>query len=266
MRPAHCALFATLLLSALPARAGVAEEQGLSEAEGVYCESEVTVIENRLRVFRAQGLSPAEQRRRNADPQARLAECRAHFKDLRRGDAEDELVRAEVSRRMPPAGGEVQRARLEREVRLERARAKPASALRPDERALLAEEAASRARAREEAERQSDPRLRRMALSGQFCLAERDLERLRAERDADERLAGLGDDRSRGYFLRGEIHRLEEVAAETRGALAPVGGALPCTSPPVAAVARCLALGRQRAGADEACQDEEVGALLRALR
>jgi hypothetical protein len=250
----------------LPARAGVAEDLGLSEAEAVFCESEVSVIENRLRVFRAQGLSPAEQKRRNAEPQARLQECRVRFRDLRRADAEDEEVRAEVERRMPPSGGEVQRARIEREVRLERARAKPAGALRPEERRLLTEEAAADARAREAIERRRDLRFRRPALSAQLCLAERDLARLRQEQQAEDRLAGVGGDRNRIYFLRGEMRRLDEVAGEARGALGRAGGPLPCSEPRVAEVARCLDLGPERARADEGCADEEIDALVRSVR
>jgi hypothetical protein len=262
-RPAAC--LAALAL-AVPARAAVAEELGLSEAEAVFCESEVRVIENRLRVFRAQGLSPAEQKRRNAEPQARLQECRARFRDLRRSDAEDEEVRAEVERRMPPSGSEVQRARIEREVRLERARAKPPAALRPEERRLLAEEAAAQARAREAIERRRDARFRRPALSAQLCQAERDLGRLRKEQEAETRLAGVGGDRNRLYFLRGEIHRLEEVASDTRAALGRAGGPLPCSEPRVAEVARCLDLGPESARSDEGCADEQIEALLQSLR
>jgi hypothetical protein len=261
-------LVATLAALALPppARGGVAEDLGLSEAEAVFCESEVSVIENRLRIFRAQGLSPAEQKRRNAEPQARLQECRARFRDLRRGDAEDEEVRAEVERRMPPSGGEVQRARIEREVRLERARARPPGALRPEERRLLAEEAATEAKARGEAERRRDPRFRRPALSAQLCRAQRELARLRQEQEAEARLAGVGADRNRAYYLRSEVHRVEEVAADARGALAPIGGPLPCSEPRVAEVARCLDLGPERARADEGCADDEIAALVQSVR
>ncbi|HET9597759.1 MAG TPA: hypothetical protein VFP65_19375, partial [Anaeromyxobacteraceae bacterium] len=115
-------------------------------------------------------------------------------------------------------------------------------------------------------DRRRDVRFRRPALSAQVCLAERDLARLRQEQDAENRLAGVGGDRNRVYFLRGEIHRLEEVAGEARGALGRAGGPLPCSEPRVAEVARCLDLGPERARADEGCADEEIDALVRSVR
>jgi hypothetical protein len=255
---------ALALLGAAPAaRAGLAEDLGMSEAEAVYCESELAVVQNRLRIFRAQGLPPAEQRRRNAAAEASVYDCRRRYRELQKADVEDEAVRAEVARRLPPNAGEVQRDRAEREVRLERARAKPRSALRDDERKLLAAEEDRIRRERAEADRVRDPRFRRPAVSALLCLHQRQLARARTERADEERL-GVAD-RNRAYYLKGEIRRLEENVAAEREELAGVGGPMACSEPRVAALERCAAIGSARAREDETCQSDELQDLVRVL-
>ena len=252
-----------LAASPPPARAGVAEDLGMSDAEAVYCESEVAQVENRLRIFRAQGLSPAEQRRRNAGAEENVADCRRRFHELRKADEDDEAVRAEVARRLPPNAGEVQRDRAEREVRLERARAKPRSALRDDERKLLTAEEERVHRERAEVERVRDPRFRRPAVSAMLCLHQRQLSRARTERAEVERL-GIAD-KNRVYYLKGEIRRLEENVAGEREELSRVGGPLPCSEPRVASLERCAAMGSARARDDEMCSSEELQELVHVL-
>src|SRR6266542_2871991 len=125
---------AALASSSTRARAAVADELGLSEGEASFCRSQLAVLENRQRIFAKQRLPPDEARRRNAEPLAALAECRRRYQVSRRADEEERALREEVVRRVPDGGTDAARERVEREVRLERARAKAPSALGPDER------------------------------------------------------------------------------------------------------------------------------------
>src|SRR6266545_1716641 len=96
---------AALASSSTRARAAVADELGLSEGEASFCQSQLAVLENRQRIFAKQRLATDEAR----------------------------ALREEVARRVPDGATDAARERVEREVRLERARAKAPSALGPDE-------------------------------------------------------------------------------------------------------------------------------------
>lgn len=251
-----------LLLAAV--RAAADAEPPATEAR--FCEREITALKQRARIFREQGLPPAEVRRQNAPYEKYLAECRKRFRQEQRWQAEEERTLREIADRTPPGATQLQRAAVEREVRLRRARQRKGEELSPAERKLLAEAEAADAARREADGAARDPALLRRLLSAERCAYAAIGERARAGIAEEERLAGLGSaDRTRSYYLQGEARRSEEVLARNAPELEKVGGPLPCADEQVAPVALCVeaeASGR----AEPACERPDMGRLLRVLR
>jgi len=243
----------------------LARERGLGPEEQRFCAAELRAIAQRLRLFEAQGLSPAERRKRTAPAETALGDCHARFRQARRHEEERRRVAEEIVARTPVEANELERARIAREVRIARVRARRGADLSPEERALLAEADAEEGRRREVEARARDPQLHRQLLSGERCAHAARLDRHRRELAEEERLAALGGgERQRGYFLRAEARREEEVLERNRAELARVGGPLPCGDPVVLRVAQCIE--GQLAGREEAgCQSEEMRAALRLL-
>ncbi len=107
MRSPRRRLLLTALVSlagpALP-RAEITDGRQLSAAEATFCESEVMVLEGRVRLYRAQGLSDSEMRQRNAAPERMLRECLARYRAQRReADARAGEEVAKASGRRDPA-------------------------------------------------------------------------------------------------------------------------------------------------------------------
>lgn len=251
-----------LLLAA--ARAAADAEPPATEAR--YCEREATALKQRARIFREQGLSPAEIRRQNAPYEQYLAECRKRFQQELRWQAEERRTLQEIADRTPPGATQLQRAGVEREIRLRRARQRRREELSPAERKLLAEADAADAARREADDAARDPALRRRLLSAERCAYAAAGERARAGIAEEERLAGLGSaDRTRSYRLQGERRRAEEVLARNGPELEKAGGPLPCDDGQVAPVALCIE-AEASARAEPACEQPEMGRLLRILR
>ena len=234
--------------------------------EAQFCAPELSALKQRARIFREQGLSPAEVGRQNAPYERFLAECRQRFRLEQRWRAEELRTLKEIADRTPPEATQLQRARIDREVRLRRARQRKREELSPAERELLAGAEAADAARREAEAAARDPALRRRLLSAERCAYDALGERARAGMAEEERLAGLGaGDRTRTYYLQGERKRAEEVLARNAPELEKVGGPLPCDDGQVAPVALCVeAEASERA--EPACERPEMVQLLRILR
>jgi len=243
----------------------LARERSLGPDEQLFCAAELRAIAQRLRLFEAQGLPPAERRKRNAPAETALGDCRARFRQARRHDEERRHVQEEIVARTPVGANELERARIAREVRVARARARKEADLLPEERTLLAEADAEEGRRRETEARARDPRLYRQLLSGERCAHAGRLERHRRELAEEDRLSTLGGgDRQRGYFLQAEVKRDEEVLERNQAELARAGGPLPCSDPVVLRVAQCID-GQIEGREEPVCRSEELRAALRLL-
>lgn len=255
-----------LLPIALALAAARAAAEGSPPAtEAQYCASDLSALKQRARILREQGLSPAAVRKQNAPYEQFLAECRQRFRLEQRWQAEEQRILREIADRTPPEATQLQRARIDREVRLRRARLRKPQELSPAERKLLAEAEADDAVRREAETAARDPVLLRRLLSAERCAHAALGERARAGIAEEDRLAGLGSgDRTRTYYLQGERKRAEEVLARNAPELEKVGGPLPCADEHVAPVALCVeaeASGR----AERGCERPEMGQLLRIL-
>lgn len=253
----------TLAALLLPAAARAAEPLGSEESE--FCKLELEALGRRARLFVSQGLPPAEVKKRNAPFEQHLLDCRARWKEQLRARGDEQRLLEEIARRAGPDANELQRSRVEREVRLEFARRKRPAERTPAERELLAGADAEAAERRAAEARARDPVLLRQLRSALHCAHARRRDRWRDEIAEEERLSSLGGgDRQRLYFLRAELRRDEEVLAANAPDLAAVGGPLPCAEPRVAQLAHCIevqASGRE----DPACETEAARASLRLL-
>ncbi len=263
MGPALAAALSGALLTAAPGPGG----RALSAEESAFCALEVAAIEKRARIFAEQGLPPAEVRRQNAAYEVHLAECRQRYRADQRFREEERRTLEEIASRTPPDANEVERARIDREIRVRRARQRRPDERSPAERRLL-EDVAEEEGARRAAEASArDPLLRRQLLSAERCAHAARRDRARDGIAEEERLAALGNgDRTRLYFLRSELRRDEQVLARNAPELAAAGGALPCTDAQVAAVAHCVEQQAGGDGPDPDCEADGMENLLRILR
>lgn len=259
------ALASALLPGAVVAVAASGAEAPPPSDEAGFCQLEIGALEQRARLFRSQGLSQAEVKRRNAPFEQHLADCRARWREELRARDEEQRIAQEIARRAGADANEVQRAQASRQVRLEHARRKRAEERTPAERTLLAEAAAEESSLRAAETQARDPMLRRRLLSALHCAHVRRRDRWRAELAEEERLSSMGGgDRQRLYFLRAELKRDEEVVAENAPGLAALGGPLSCSDAHVAPVAHCIEM--QTAGREEAaCAADSMQAVLRLL-
>lgn len=253
----------TLAALLVPAAALASEPLGSEEAE--FCKLELEALARRARLFVGQGLPPAEVKRRNAPFEQHLLDCRARWREELRARGEEQRLGEEIARRAGPDANELQRARAEREVRLEHARRKRPAERTAAEQRLVGEADAELAERRAAEARARDPALLRQLRSALHCAHSRRRDRWRAEIAEEERLSTLGGgDRQRLYFLRAELRRDEEVLAGNAPDLAAVGGALPCSEPHVAQLALCIEA--QAGGREEtSCETEAVRGNLRLL-
>ena len=251
--------FAVLLAAAMApaaARGGVVEERALAEAEARACEARVAEVEARRRLVETGAdlhrdpLAAAEVALEVCVERQRLAASRAD---------EEIGIRREVARRLTPRDDSPERrAELERQVRLERARAKPAGRRSAADEALLAGESARAAAAERDRRWALDPTVRRTALSASLCRAEQERQLAAGALDL-ARDSGDGD-RTAGYAAQSRLRRAQEVVAGLRGEAAALGGPLPCTESLVWLLTRCLDGGVER---PVACEDEGLQPFIR---
>jgi hypothetical protein len=212
-----------------PPAAGV---PALTEEEKEECSGEIRMVENRRRLFTAQGLSEPEQRRRNVQAEAALTDCVRAYRERKRRDA------VEPPGARHAAGPEdVERQGRERRAKLDAARAR-------------------------------DPRYMRPALSGLVCQLSDARERALAGIDEESRFEKLGSepDRQRLYRLQGDVRRAETALANARRDVVAFGGPMRCGEGVVPVLAHCIAAASGDEARDSGCGAEEVQQYLRLLK
>ena len=243
----------------------------LSEEEREFCEDEVRLVENRQKIFQAQGLSAAEIARRNADPLRELSECRGRFRKNQAKAAEARQDMAEARRRAGPDATEVEREKVWREIRRERLGSKSPASLTAEEKAELAagmaEEMAATHAALDSAHSR-DPAFMRMVHSALSCLhgsRKEELDRLIA---SEEALVKVGSgDKLRLYTLRSQVRESEEVLARSNeAARSYASGLQSCTDHRVAIVTHCFGSAMAGKRSEPGCESEEMQQYIRFVR
>jgi hypothetical protein len=263
-------LLATLALAAPRPGAAASPTDGMSEEEKASCASEVEVLENRARVFAAQGLPAADAAKKN-EPQMRdLRECRERFQADERRAAEQRQDLQEAARRAGPNATELERERAWREVRRERLASKKPSSLTDAEKAELAagmgDELRTTHQTRDEAH-QRDPQFMRVVYSAVACYQGGRRSEIKDAIASEEAMLKVGSgDRQKLYALRSELRQAEEVLERNAEASRGIPNGLDkCTAPNVAVVSHCLA-ARFAGTREPACDPEEIQQYVRFVR
>ncbi len=225
-RLAILAAMAAAAEAALAAPAARGTAAPLTEDERAACADEISVLENRRRLFRSEGLSGPEQARRNAAAEKALQDCRRGLEERRREEAERAARKPQL----------VEHERRERQRRLDAEHAREAIFMRPAHSGMICYHYARKARARsslDEEERSSKP--------------------------------GKAD-RKRSYRARTDLARAEQGIAAAHRSIAPFGPPIACDDRTVSVLAHCIAVGNGDLPEDGGCGSEEVQQYLRLLR
>ncbi len=262
----------TLAVAGAPRAARPAStEPQLSDEEKAFCEAELDVVDRRKRLFEAQKLSAAEIARKNEPQVGALVECRDRFRAQQRRADEEKQDLEEAARRAGPNATEKERERAWREVRRERLASKSRSSLTAEERAELAagtpEEISATHSALDTAHAQ-DSAFMRTVHSALACYHSDRKAELERQISSEQALVKLGSgDRQRLYALRSELRQSEEVLERSREEARRFPAGLErCTTPAVAVLAHCLAIGFQDKRTEPACESEEIQQYVRFVK
>lgn len=260
-----------LLLAAVAAAPAAGQVPALSAEERSFCESEATVVENRQKVFEAQGLSAKEIAARNRQELKFLDECRGRFRAQKRRALEEREDMAEVERRLGPNATERERERLWRQIRRERIASRDPGSLTPEERAELAagmKDELLKTHQALDAAHARDPAFMRVVHSALACYHGDLKYELENAISSEESMLKLGSgDRQKLYSLKSELRASDEVLERSREAARKYPGGLDrCTSPTVAVLAHCLAIRFDDARREPACESEEIQQYIRLVK
>ncbi len=259
------------LLLALGAAPASGQTASLSPEERSFCESEVTVVENRQRLFAAQGLPAKEIAARNRQQVKLLDECRGRFRAQQRRAEEERQDMADVERRAGPNATERERERLWRQIRRERIASRDPDSLTPEEKAELAagmKDELAKTHAALDAAHARDPAFMRVVHSALACYHGDLKYELENEISSEESMLKLGTgDRLKLYAMKSELRASEEVLQRSKEAAARYQSGLErCTSPTVAVLAHCLAIRFDDARREPACESEEIQQYIRLVK
>jgi hypothetical protein len=266
-------LAAALLAAAAPRVAGAADDAAAARQaeENAACADDIRMVENRRKLFAAQGLSPAEISGKNAQAEAAVAECRAKFRREKQSEIDFAADEAEALARAGAKATPEQKMRAWKEVRRERLATKRASELTPDERAELAAGEGDEMKATHKAMDQAhanDPSFMRIAHSALSCYHGQRKARLDGQIQEEESLLKLGTgDRQRYYTLVSDRKNSEGVLEQIAAAAARYpGGLARCEDRQIAVLAHCISIRFEGAKRQASCDAEEIQQYLRLVK
>jgi hypothetical protein len=271
---AVAALLATVTTVAFAAPALPAQKPSvapISDEERAYCARELSVVEQRRRIFEAQGLAPAEIARKNESDEQAVTECRRRYKREQRRVVEELAEQDEIARRAGPNPTEIELDRVTREVRRERLAAKSPADLTPGEKAELAagmQEEMAATHAMMDTVHARDPVFMRQVHSALACYHGDRAEILSASVQEEQTHLKLGSgDRQKLYALQSELRQSREVLSRSREAARQwSGGLLRCSDPQTAILAHCLAIRFEGRKSEPACDSEEIQQFIRFVK
>jgi len=198
----------------------------LTEDERAACAGEISVLDNRKKLFQSEGLPAAEQQRRNAAAEQALEDCRRDLEERWRREGERAAKKPLL----------VEYERRERQRKLDAEHARDATFMRPAHSGMVCYHFARKARA-------------------QASLAEE--ERLARLGKPDKR---------KFHYARTELTHAEEGLAASHRSIARFGTPIRCDDRTVSVLAHCIAVGNGDLPEDKDCGMEEVQQFLRLLR
>lgn len=270
---APATLFLSLVALAPPTRSVAADDAAAARQaeENAYCADDLRMVENRRKLFAAQGLPPGEIAAKNAQAEQAVGDCRRRFRKEKQSEIDFSADEAEALQRSGPKATPEQKMKAWKEVRRERLAAKPPSDLTPEERTELAagegEEMNATHKAMDVAHA-NDRSFMRIAHSALACYHGQRKQRLVAQISEEEAMLKLGTgDRQRYYTLVSERKNsegvLEQVAAAATGY---AGGLVRCEDRKVAVLAHCLAIQAEGGRRQPSCDAEEIQQYLRLVK
>jgi hypothetical protein len=267
------AVVTAVWLAAVPAPVRAADDAAAARQaeENAYCADDLRMVENRRKLFAAQGLSAGEIAVKNAQAEQAVADCRRKFRREKQSEADFAADEAEALQRAGPKATPEQRLKAWKEVRRERLAAKSPSELTPEERTELAagegEEMNATHKAMDVAHSR-DPAFMRIAHSALSCYHTARRARLSAQLSEEESLLKLGTgDRQRFYTLQSDRKISDEVLKQVSAAAARYpGGLLRCEDRQIAVLAHCLALRLEGGKRQASCDAEEIQQYLRLVK
>jgi hypothetical protein len=255
------------------ARAAPADDAAAARQaeENAYCADDLRMVENRRKLFAAQGLSAGEIAAKNAQAEQAVADCRRRFRREKQSELDFAADEKEALERAGPKATPEQRMKAWKEVRRERLAAKSPADLTPEERTELAagegEEMVATHKAMDQAHA-NDPAFMRIAHSALACFHGQRRTRLASQIAEEENLLKLGTgDRQRFYTLKSDKKTSDEVLkkVETAAARYP-GGLARCEDRQIAVLAHCLALRQEGGRRQQSCEAEEIQQYLRLVK
>jgi hypothetical protein len=265
---------AALLAAAAPVTPAAPQKPSaapLSDEEKAYCARELTVVEQRRRIFEAQGLPPAEIARKNESEEQAMTECRRRYKLEQRRVVEEQAEQDEIARRAGPNPTEIELDRVTREVRRERLAAKRPADLTPEEKAELAagmQEEMAATHAMMDTVHARDPAFMRQVHSALACYHGDRAEMLSASVQEEQTHVKLGSgNRQKLYALQSDLRQSQEVLSRSReAARGYAGGLLRCSDARTAILAHCLAIRFEGRKSEPACESEEIQQYVRFVK
>lgn len=258
-----------LVALAAPGAGRAAEDPARQAEENAYCADDLRMVENRRKLFAAQGLSPGEISAKNAQAEQAVAECRRRFRREKQAEIDFAADEAEALLRAGPKATPEQKIKAWKEVRRERLAAKSPSELTPEERSELAagegEEMKATHRAMDVAHA-NDPAFMRISHSALSCYHTQRKQRLDGQIAEEENLLKLGTgDRQRFYTLVSDRKTSEGVLQQI-GAVTYAGGLMRCEDRKIAVLAHCLAIRLEGGKRQPSCEAEEIQQYLRLVK
>jgi hypothetical protein len=270
---APLALAATTLALAAPAPARAANDAAAARQaeENASCADEIQMVENRRKLFAAQGLSPGEIAVKNAQAEVAVADCRKKFRREKQAEVDFAADEAEALQRAGPKGTPEQKMRAWKEVRRERLAAKSPGELTAEERTELAAGESDEMKATHramDAAHANDPAYMRVAHSALACYHGDRKAKLTGLIQEEENLLKLGTgDRQRYYGLVSDRTQSETVLQQVGTAAARYPGGLSrCEDRRIAVLSHCLALRLEGGKRQPSCEAEEIQQYLRLVK
>ncbi|MGB8931555.1 MAG: hypothetical protein WCC48_09955 [Anaeromyxobacteraceae bacterium] len=262
-----------LLALVPPVSAAAADDAAAARLaeENAYCADDLRMVENRRKLFAAQGLSAAEISSRNAQAEQAVAECRRKFKREKQAELDYAADEKEAIERAGPKATAEQRMKAWKAVRRERLAARSPSELTPEERTELAAGEGEEMKATHKAmdvAHANDPAFMRYSHSALACYHGSRQRRLAAQISEEENLLKLGTgDRQRYYTLVSDKKTSDGVLQQVEAAAARYpGGLIRCEDRKIAVLAHCLAIRLEGGKRQPSCEAEEIQQYLRLVR
>lgn len=256
-----------------PSAAAAADDAAAARQaeENAYCADDLRMVENRRKLFAAQGLSDLVIKQKNAQAEEAVAECRKKFRRERQAELDFAADEKEAIERAGPKATAEERMKAWKEVRRERLASKSPADLTPEERTELAAGEGEEMKATHKAmdlAHANDPAFMRYSHSALACYHGMRQRRLQGQISEEENLLKLGTgDRQRYYTLVSDKKTSDAVLQQVGAAAARYpGGLIRCEDRQIAVLTHCLEIRLEGRKRQPSCEAEEIQQYLRLVK